>query len=253
MTAKKPEKLDKRKVHYRPATGSRRCRNCIMFHTDGTCDLVKGNIAPEDVCDRWESRVTKSDDLRVAVGVELPKLHAELLGKIERIELLERAGLITEHEAFKRKHDECWPIRVTAYKIMVKAYNMGYAVAPEGFGWSHEQIQNETLRNMFCPKSAETPRVSTEHHPLGREGLWHTPSKKVPEKQQLPAYIQNTAHALMRDHGTEESEAIATAIQAVRSWAAGKAFGGKVKVTPEVKAAAQRALDEWEELKRSHH
>jgi 8-oxo-dGTP pyrophosphatase MutT (NUDIX family) len=36
-------------------------------------------------------------------------------------------------------------------------------------------------------KSAETPVVSTVHAPLGREGLWHTPSKKVPEMQQLPA------------------------------------------------------------------
>lgn len=38
-------------------------------------------------------------------------------------------------------------------------------------------------------KSEQTARLSTEHNPLGREGLWHTPSKKVPEKQQLPAYL----------------------------------------------------------------
>lgn len=102
-------------------------------------------------------------------------------------------------------------------------------------------------------KSAETPRVSTQHNPLGREGLWHTPSKKVPERQQLPAYIQNTARALMRDHGMEESQAIATAINAVKAWAAGHAFGGKVKVTPEVQAAAGKAIAEWERLRASHH
>ncbi len=51
----------------------------------------------------------------------------------------------------------------------------------------------------------------------------------------------------------EESQAIATAINAVKAWAAGTAFGGKVKVTPQVQAAAQRALKEWEDLKASHH
>ena len=102
-------------------------------------------------------------------------------------------------------------------------------------------------------KSVETPRVSTEHHPLGRQGLWRTPSKKVPERQQLPAYVQNIARALIRDHGMPESQAIATAINALRAFAAGRAFGGRVKTTPEVRAAARRALAEWERLKRTHH
>lgn len=102
-------------------------------------------------------------------------------------------------------------------------------------------------------KSAQTPVVSTVHHPLGTHGLWDTPSKKVPERQQLPAYIQNTARALIRDHGMDESQAIATAIQAIRSWARGRAFGGKIKVTEEVRQAAQAALTEWEHLKATHH
>jgi len=102
-------------------------------------------------------------------------------------------------------------------------------------------------------KSAQTPVVSTEHHPLGHEGLWHTPSKKVPELQQLPAYVQNTARALMREQGMGEQQAIATAVNAIKDWAAGHAFGGKVKVTPEVQAAAARAVQEWEALRASHH
>ena len=101
--------------------------------------------------------------------------------------------------------------------------------------------------------SAETPRVSTEHHPLGHEGLWHTPGKKVPVEQQLPAYFQNIARALMRDHGMDESQAIATAINAVKRWARGDLHWGHGKVTPEVVAASQRALAEWEKLKESHH
>ena len=102
-------------------------------------------------------------------------------------------------------------------------------------------------------KSERTPIVSTQHSPLGTHGLWHTPSKKVPAKQQLPAYVQNTAKALMRDHGMGESEAIATAINAIRQWAQGRAFGGKVKVTDEVRQAAKNALEEWSKLKESHH
>lgn len=42
---------------------------------------------------------------------------------------------------------------------------------------------------MTTVKSEETPYLSEHHAPIGHEGLWHTPSKKVPEKQQLPAYI----------------------------------------------------------------
>lgn len=101
-------------------------------------------------------------------------------------------------------------------------------------------------------KSAETPIVSTVHHPLGHEGLWRTPDKHVGHMQQLPAYVQSTARALMRDHDMEESRAIATAINAIRAWAAGHAFGGKVETTPEVRQAARRALAEWDRLKASH-
>jgi hypothetical protein len=101
-------------------------------------------------------------------------------------------------------------------------------------------------------KSAETPVVSTVHHPLGEQGLWHTPDRHVSAPQRLPAYVENTARALMRDQDMDESRAIATAINAVKEWAAGRAFGGHVKVTEEVRQAAQRALDEWEKLKESH-
>ncbi len=117
-----------------------------------------------------------------------------------------------------------------------------------------EQTHSSQVHSGTDPgnKSAQTPVVSTVHHPLGTEGLWHTPSKKVPQLQQLPAYVQNTARALMRDQDMDESQAIATAINAIRSWAAGTAFGGHVHVTPEVQQAALRALREWEQLRASH-
>ena len=96
-------------------------------------------------------------------------------------------------------------------------------------------------------KSQQTPYLSSHHAPIGHEGLWHTPSKKVPEKQQLPAYIQNIRNALMRS-GHGEQEAHALAIGAVKRWASGKG-----KVHPEVRQAARAALAEWDRLKASHH
>ena len=101
--------------------------------------------------------------------------------------------------------------------------------------------------------SAETPRLESTPYKLGPEGLWGTPTKKVPAKQKLPNYIEHIAHALMRDQGMEESQAIATAINAVKRWARGNLHWGHGKVTPEVQAASQRALDEWTKLKETHH
>jgi len=46
----------KESVDYRPGTTARHCGNCVMFHQDGTCDLVKGRILPGDVCDKWEAK-----------------------------------------------------------------------------------------------------------------------------------------------------------------------------------------------------
>jgi 2'-5' RNA ligase len=102
-------------------------------------------------------------------------------------------------------------------------------------------------------KSAATPYLSTVHHPLGHEGLWHTPSKKVPERQQLPAYVQNIAAAIERDHGVPESEAIAMAVAAVERWRHGNLeWGPHRHVTPEVAAASERTHEEWEHLRATH-
>lgn len=101
-------------------------------------------------------------------------------------------------------------------------------------------------------KSAQTPELESTPDPLGPNGLWNTPSKKVPQKQNLPYYIEHIAHALMRN-GMEESRAIATAINAVKRWARGDLGEAHGLVHPEVQAASQRALQEWEHLKETHH
>ena len=93
-------------------------------------------------------------------------------------------------------------------------------------------------------RTAETPVVSTVHHPFGSPagpGLWHH------KNLQLPAYIQNVAHAFTRK-GVPESEAIARAVGVVRDWAEGRAPNGG-KVHPDVQAAAAKAIAEWEALK----
>lgn len=88
--------------------------------------------------------------------------------------------------------------------------------------------------------SAETARLASQHNKLGKPGgpgLFHDKSS------QLPAYIQNVAKALERS-GKPESQAIQIAIGTVKRWAAG---GGSV--SPEVRAAAAKAVAEWEALK----
>src|SRR5882724_8354982 len=87
--------------------------------------------------------------------------------------------------------------------------------------------------------SAKTGELSTAHHPLGPGELWHQKDKSI----QLPAYIQNIASALERS-GHDESSAIAIAVGTVKRWS-----GGGGNVSPEVKAAAEKALAEWEALK----
>lgn len=102
-------------------------------------------------------------------------------------------------------------------------------------------------------KSAETPSLEATPDILGPEGLWHTPDRHVGSKQKLPNYIEHIAHALMRDQGMGESQAIATAINAVKRWAKGDLRWGRRKITPEVIEASRRALKEWDDLKASHH
>ena len=100
-------------------------------------------------------------------------------------------------------------------------------------------------------KSAKTPELESTPDPLGPNGLWDTPSKKVPQKQNLPYYIEHIADALQRQ-GMEESQAIATAINTVKRWARGDLGEAHGHVHPEVQAASQRALAEWERLRASH-
>lgn len=115
----------------------------------------------------------------------------------------------------------------------------------------NDDMISMTAGQLRALKSALTPELSTTHRPLGPHGLWHTPSKNHPDKEALPDYIENIAHALMRN-GHDEETAIRMAIAAVKRWASGGGKGKWNRVHPEVRAAAAKAVAEWEKLRAEH-
>jgi hypothetical protein len=96
----------------------------------------------------------------------------------------------------------------------------------------------------WLQESVKTAGYSVTPHPFGKPGgpgLWKH------KGLMLPAYIQNVAHGIQKS-GKTESEAIASAVAIIKRWAAG---GGGVH--PEVKAAAAKALAEWEAKRAAAH
>jgi hypothetical protein len=89
--------------------------------------------------------------------------------------------------------------------------------------------------------SEKTAGYSVTHARLGTQGLWKH------QGWQLPAYIQNLARGIMKS-GKTRTEAIQIAIGTAKRWAAG---GGNVH--PEVRAAAAKAIAEWEAEKAAAH
>lgn len=83
------------------------------------------------------------------------------------------------------------------------------------------------------------------HEPFGNPagpGLWHH------KGMQLPAYIQQVAHGIMKSGELNESRAISAAVGRCKAWCAGE--GG---VTAATKAKACLAVAEWEKLKGEAH
>lgn len=208
------------------------------------------------------------DEFRV-----LRKMRADLLDLMDRIDLMELAGLSPE----KHKAD-VWKMRTEAYRILVKLFDRGYDVRLTAgqFGWYAEHLESQTMRNWLCrdeaisspagnvsksspeefpeevadiaEKSAETPELASHHAPIGTHGIWGSKHPKL----QYPAYLQNIRNALMRA-GHSEGEAHAMAIAALRRWAKGDLkWGPHRHVTPEVQEASRRALEEYDKLRRDH-
>ena len=187
------------------------------------------------------------EDLELT-AVQLNKMRAMMVDLLDKAETF--AGI--DDKLANELNSQAWQIRRKSYPMLVRLFDSGMAVAPHEFGWDVDQLVSDELRKWLCDKSAETPYLSSHHAPIGHEGLWHTPSKKVPHKEQLPAYIQNVRNALMRS-GHDEQSAHAMAVAAVKRWANGEgAWGKKGKVTPVVQEAARGAVAEWEKLRAEH-
>jgi hypothetical protein len=98
-----------------------------------------------------------------------------------------------------------------------------------------------------------TPEASTVPEPIGKPGgpgLWHV------KGMQLPPYVQHLAHHLIGKYG--ESRGIAMAKGIVAKWAKGVAPGGKKggktrHTHPDVRAAATKAIAQWEEKRGEAH
>lgn len=106
---------------------------------------------------------------------------------------------------------------------------------------AEEWLPTET--QLQLQESEKTAGYSVTPHPLGKPGgpgLWKHKGLS------LPPYIQNVAAGIMKKV-KDKSRAIATAIATVKRWASGVG-----NVSKEVRAAAAKAVAEWERLKATH-
>lgn len=114
----------------------------------------------------------------------------------------------------------------------------GNHIPPAGYMW-----QGNTL---VVAAGHRSDGVRYDTSPLGLGKNW------VTERGGLPDFVRAVAHALIRDQGVDESQAIQMAVGAMKDWAAGK--GNRWmhnKVTPETQAKAAEALAQWEAMKGS--
>lgn len=106
-----------------------------------------------------------------------------------------------------------------------------------------EQQQLDALAADWLQESEQTAALSVTPSPFSTS----TTSNWVARVGGLPAYIQNVAKGIMKS-GKTESQAISTAIGVMKNWASGRGH-----VSPEVRAAAAKALAEWEAKRAASH
>jgi hypothetical protein len=103
----------------------------------------------------------------------------------------------------------------------------------------------DRLADLLFDRAEALDAIALARTPGGREGddspfSTSKTSNWVARAGGLPKYVRMVAHALVRQ-GKPESKAIEMAIGVVRNWAEGKG-----KVSPKVRAAAAKAIAEWE-------
>jgi hypothetical protein len=101
-----------------------------------------------------------------------------------------------------------------------------------------EQVAIEAAERFLSEAADKTP----EPFSTSKTSNW------VARAGGLPNYVQHVAHDLMEKRGMSESRAIATAINVMKRWCRG---GGDVK--PDTRAAACKALAQWESMKAKAH
>jgi hypothetical protein len=100
-----------------------------------------------------------------------------------------------------------------------------------------------TVEQLALAESTETAALSVTPSPFSTSKT----SNWIARVGGLPAYIQNVAKGIMKT-GKSESQAIQMAIGVIRNWASGRG-----KVSPEVRAAAAKALAEFEAKRAASH
>lgn len=111
-------------------------------------------------------------------------------------------------------------------------------------GSSIKASQDDPEYILCLNKEGTSLQKASTVEPVGPKPLW---KKTKPSPWHLPAYIEHIANALIK-HGHSESEAIQIAVGVVKRWASG---GGKVDAN--TRAAAQKALGEWNAEKAAAH
>jgi hypothetical protein len=99
----------------------------------------------------------------------------------------------------------------------------------------------------FTPRTPEASTVPQPTVPPGGPGLWHV------KGMELPPYVQHLYKHLVGRYGKHGAYRVAVGV--VKKWAAGVNPGGKhpTKTHPDVRAAAQKNVADWEEKRARAH
>jgi hypothetical protein len=145
----------------------------------------------------------------------------------------ETGYVVSEHptEAHALAHLDA--LRVTGKRLMAERA----ALDEQAEGWL------PTAEQLALQESAQTATLSVTPSPFSTSKT----SNWIARVGGLPAYIQNVAKGIMKT-GKTESQAIQMAIGVMRNWASGRG-----KVSPEVRAAAAKALAEFEAKRAASH
>lgn len=193
-------------------------RDCFKVGTPSSWD---GSGGPN-----WSGEVhrTPEDATRAAFGASARSTDPESIGGKHRLTTYGRYLDGTDQE------------------VGIKGFDLGGHAVVTGAGGDRRVHPAQLMRRPLM-ESAETASLSVTHAPIGRGGTnWITRSRPG-NTGQLPAYIQNVRNGIMR-RGTDESRATQLAIGVVRNWASGRG-----RVSPEVRAAAARALAEYDAMR----